>query len=181
VFSNVTIGNNDLSPFLPGTHQALGCCSAGAGFDYASGLGSPNLAILANLASALQPPLASVGVSVPRQRPLKSRSLKARVSCSRACLLGAYANIAIGRDRTFTVRANTFVVRSRGQKTVKLYVLRRKGRKTVTLRFSGSEARRIRAGVRAHKAVYAYVYGVIVDSGGNVEVASRAHRLRIRG
>ncbi len=168
VFSDVTIGSNDLSPFLSSTHQSLGCCSAGPGFDYASGLGSPNLTALAGLATLLQPRLASVGVSLPGQRPLARRALLARLSCSRACLVGAYADIEIGRARPFQVRSDS-------------HVLRGKGRKTVELSLSRDHVRRIRAGLRAHKRVYAYVRGVIVDSGGNVEVTSRAHRLRIRG
>jgi subtilase family serine protease len=168
VFSDVTTGNNDLSPFLPGTHQSLGCCNAGVGFDYASGLGSPNLGTLANLAATLQPALASVGVSLPGQRPLARRHLLARLSCSRACLVGAYADIAIGTARPFKVRSAS-------------YVLRHRGRKRVKLGLSGNDVRRIRAGLRSHTKVYAFVRGVIVDSGGNVEVTSAAQRLRIRG
>jgi subtilase family serine protease len=168
VFYDVTLGSNDLSPFLSSTHQSLGCCTAAPGFDYASGLGSPNLSVLANLAAALQPRLASVGVSLPGQRPLARRHLLARLSCSRACLVGAYADIEIGRARPFKIRSES-------------HVLRRKGRKTVQLNLSGGDVRRIRGGLRTHKKVYAYVRGVIVDSGGNVEVTTRAHRLRIRG
>jgi kumamolisin len=166
-FTDVTTGNNDLSPFL-GNHRSLGCCNAGPGFDYASGLGSPNLASLADLASTLQPRLASVGVTLPGQRPLARHHLLARLSCSRACLVGAYAEVAIGKARPFKVRSDSFV-------------LRRKGHKTVKLGLSAPDRRRIRSGLHSHKRVYAYVRGVIVDSGGNVEVTSRAHRLRIRG
>jgi kumamolisin len=41
VFDDVTVGSNDLGPNIPrSNHRPLGCCSAGAGFDEATGWGS---------------------------------------------------------------------------------------------------------------------------------------------
>ena len=53
VISDVVANNNDLGQSLDG--KALGCCTAGPGFDEASGLGSVNLAGLALAAGALVP------------------------------------------------------------------------------------------------------------------------------
>jgi kumamolisin len=169
VFSDITVGSNDMSLAIPGAgNKALGCCSATPGFDEASGLGSPNLGALAGLASTLQPKLASVGLTVPAQRPVAKRRLLARVSCSRACLADSRAVIAIGRSGKITLRSPT-------------YVYHRRARATMKIALSRADVRRIRAGLRAHAKVYAYVVGEIIDSGGNAEVVTSVHRLRIRG
>ena len=82
VFYDVTTNDNDLGPYI-GSHQPLACCAAGPGFDYASGLGSVDLAKFAFAAAGLQPPIAAVGASLPRQRPLALGHLVVRLSCSR--------------------------------------------------------------------------------------------------
>jgi len=164
VFSDVTANSNNLGPYIG--RRVLSCCNAGVGFDYASGIGSVNLASLAFTAAALQPRIASVRVSLPRQRPLSQRHLLAEVSCSGHCFVGAYADVAVGRARPFKVRGGT-------------YRLGRRGRRTITLRLSSGDLRRIHGGLRAHQPVYADIYGVITDSGGNVESRSRGKRLRI--
>ncbi|HEY3727230.1 MAG TPA: S53 family peptidase [Solirubrobacteraceae bacterium] len=166
VFSDVVANDNDLSAYL-GDHAALGCCSAGTGFDYASGLGSVNLSQLVNLAGQVQPPIASVGVSLPRQRPVAKRRLLAKLSCSTRCVVAAYARISVGRARPFKVRSAASV-------------FKRKNHKTVKLKLSKSNLARIRRGLRGHKKVVARVFGVIMDSGGNVERTSLGRTLRIR-
>lgn len=52
-FDDVTRGNNDLAPFLPGAdHRGVGCCRAHRGYDLASGLGSIDLARFAQVAAS---------------------------------------------------------------------------------------------------------------------------------
>ena len=165
VFYDVTANDNDLGPYI-GSHQPLACCSAGPGFDYASGLGSVDLAKLVFAAAGLQPPIAAVGVSLPRQRPFALGHLLARLSCSRHCLVGSFADVSIGRATPFKVRSDTFVFNRRGGRTVKL-------------RFSHGQLRSLHGGLRAHRRISATVYAVIVDSSGNVESTSAGRRLRI--
>ena len=72
VFSDVTTSDNDLGAALS-SHKALGCCAAGPGYDLATGLGGVDLGKLAFLTAGDQAAIASVGVSVGRQRPLAHR------------------------------------------------------------------------------------------------------------
>jgi kumamolisin len=168
VFSDVTVNDNDLSPYL-GSHKALGCCHAGPGFDYASGLGSVNVAAFANVVSLLQPPIALVGVAVPRQsRPVSHRRLLATVSCSAKCVALAYAKVAVGRGRAVQVQSAAVVFKHGNHKTVRLAL-------------SGAKLRRIRAGLRAGEKVVATLFGAVTDSGGNVLSKSRGRTLRLRG
>ncbi len=170
VFSDVTTGDNDIGRYLRiGRGKPLGCCSARPGYDFASGLGSVDLAKLAFLATALQPAVARVGLSLPRrQRPVARHHVLAKVTCSRRCLVEAVAFVSIPRSRVIEISSHT-------------HLLRHRGRRTVVLRLSRKDGRRLRRSLRAHRRIYAVVYGVIVDSGGNVEAISRGHRLRIRG
>jgi kumamolisin len=167
VISDVLGSDNDLGQYLSGgNHQPLGCCSAGPGYDLASGLGSVDLAKLAFLATALQPTIAKVGLSLPPQRPVARHHVLAKLTCSRRCTVAAIATVSIPRSRSFKLSSST-------------HLLRRKGRKTVELSFSRQDLSRLRGGLRAGKRIYATVYGVIVDSGGNIEASSRGQRLRI--
>jgi hypothetical protein len=168
VFSDVVANDNDLSPYI-GDHKTLNCCRAGPGFDYASGLGSVNIAAFANAATLLQPRIPSVGLSLPRQRrPVRHKRLLATVWCSGKCVALAYADISVGRARPFRARSGALVFKGRNHRTVKVAL-------------SGSNLRRIRDGLRAHDKVVATVFGVITDSAGNVEGASAGRTLRIRG
>src|ERR1700761_1562236 len=63
--SDVIAGDNDLGQSITG--KPFGCCTAGPGFDYASGLGSVNVGGLAAIAPTVVPKLVDVGVTVPRQ------------------------------------------------------------------------------------------------------------------
>ncbi|MGH2892503.1 MAG: S53 family peptidase, partial [Solirubrobacteraceae bacterium] len=81
VIADIVANTNDLGSSLIG--RPFGCCTAGPGFDEASGLGSVNLANLAFAAGSLVPPIVNVGLSVPAQRhPVASKHLLASVSCS---------------------------------------------------------------------------------------------------
>jgi hypothetical protein len=164
--SDVIANNNDLGESIAG--KPSGCCSAGPGFDYASGLGSVNVGGLAAIAQTLVPRLVRVGVSVPGQRhPVTSRRLLARVSCSGRCLVGAFTRIQIGRGR------------SRITEKSKAYLLRSAGRKTVTIAFSPSTLRRLHDALGRRQRVTATVYGAVLDPTGIVEGQTRGIRARI--
>jgi subtilase family serine protease len=168
VFSDVRSGSNDLGPSIPGgNHRRLGCCTAGPGYDRASGLGSVDLSRLALLALRLQPPVASAGISMPAQRPLARRHLVARLSCSRRCNARAVATIALPGGKTINVGSPR-----------QLFL--RRGRRKVLLRLSKSQVRRIRGAIHGGHAVSAQVTGEVLDSGGNVEGRTRPDVIRIR-
>jgi kumamolisin len=168
VFSDIQSGNNDLGAYLPGGNgRPLGCCSAGPGYDRASGLGSPNLAKLATLALNLQPPIAQAGISVPPQRPVLRRHLIVRATCSRRCLLAVNATVTIAGERSMHVGAPR-------------QLLRRRGRRTFKLTFSAGQLRRLHSALHGHRRIEASIVGEIVDPGGAVEATSHTHTVRIR-
>lgn len=167
VFSDVSGSDNDLGPVLPSGHKKpLGCCAATPGYDLATGLGGVDLGKLAFLAVAVQPAVARVGISVGRQRVLAHRTLVARISCSRRCLVSASATIRVPRARPIRISSQR-------------HLLLGKGSRKVTLHLSRRQARTIRAALHRRRRVYAYVHSVLSDSGNNVEGSSRTHRLRI--
>ena len=167
VISDVVTGNDDLGSSLRG--KPLGCCSAHVGFDYASGLGGVNLTALSAAADGLVARIVSVGLSLPRQRPLASEHVLARVSCSGQCLLGAYARITVGAARSgSTVYSG-------------VAVLRRKGTKLVRIGLSGALRSRLSGQLARHDRITATVYGTILDPGGNIERQTRPQKLRITG
>lgn len=169
VIDDITTNDNDLGPYLPdGNHRPLGCCSAGPGFDYASGLGSVDLDKLAYLATALEPPVASVGLSLPPQRPVSTDQLVAKLSCSRRCVTAAAATVSVAGGRSFAIGSRN-------------HALARGGRVTVRLTFSAAQLRQLTRALAGHRAIYATVVGEVLDSGGNVEARSRPQRLRFTG
>jgi subtilase family serine protease len=164
--SDVIANNNDLGESITG--KPFGCCTAGPGFDYASGLGSVNVGGLAAVAQTLVSPLVRVSVSVPRQgHPVVSRHLLARLSCSGRCLVGAFTRIQLGRSR------------SRITEKSKAYLMRSAGRKTVTIAFSPSTLSRLRDALGRGERVTATVYGAVLDPTGIVEAQTRGVRARI--
>jgi subtilase family serine protease len=168
VFNDIQTGNNDLGAYIPGGNgRPLGCCTAGPGYDRASGLGSPNLAKLAVVAVALEPRIATVGLSVPAQRPVLRRHLIARVSCSRRCLFTVGATLAIQGEKPMTVGAPRQLLRGRGHRTV-------------TLAFSGGQLRRLRSALQHHRRIDARLVGQIIDPSGGVEAVSRPRTIRVR-
>ncbi len=151
VFADVTQFGNDVGLDI-GNHKALGCCTARAGYDEASGLGSVDLTALAAAAVARQPPVATVRVSVPAsQHPVGANAIKATVTCSDQCVTGAYALVSIGRASPFEV--NSSVVR-----------LSRSGSKTLALRFTRKELGRLRAALARGTHVSAKVRGVLFNA-----------------
>jgi kumamolisin len=148
VFDDVTSGSNDIEP----GGVPLGCCSAGVGYDDASGWGSVNITSFAHAAVTSQPPLVDVGLSIPgRQHPLSSGRINAIVSCSAACLLGARASVAVGRDRPFELNSRSFKLAAAG-------------RMTIVLQLSGGQLRTLRSGRSHHDRITATVYGELFDS-----------------
>ena len=169
VFSDVTSSDNDLGAILPsGSKHPLGCCSAGPGYDMATGLGGVDLGKLAFLAVADQPAIATVGVSVRRQRVLARNSLAARLTCSRRCLVAASATITVPGARPIQLASDR-------------HLLLRTGSHAATMHLSTAQARTIRAALGRHRTVIAEVRAVLTESGGNVEATSRPRALRITG
>jgi subtilase family serine protease len=165
VFSDVVTGANDLGPSLTG--KSLGCCSAGPGFDYASGLGSVNLAALSFVASTIVPKIVGVSLSLPGQKPVQRGHLTAKVSCSGRCLLAAYARLALGHSKPFEVFSA-------------IALLKKRGGRTLQLKFSRSQLRRLHGALSHQENITATVFGVILDPGGNIERATRGKKLRIK-
>ena len=166
--SDIRIGNNDIGGYLSvGGHRALGCCRASVGYDRASGLGSLNLARLATLAVALQPRIARIGISLPRQSPAARGHLLAKLTCSRRCLIQAGALVTISGGQPLAVSSSR-------------HLLKGGGRRTVQLSFSRQQLSWLRAALRRHRRVYAFVYGQLSDAGGNPEATTRVHKLRVR-
>ena len=164
--SDLLVGSNDLSSTVFG--RALGCCSAAAGYDQASGLGSVNVGGLANAADALVPRKVSVGLAVPPQhRPLHAQHLLATVSCSGTCLMGAYAKVRIGGALT-TVYSQTHELTTRRRATVKIGL-------------DGPLRKRIRAALGKHRRVTATIFGAIVDASGSVVRHTPGKQLHVTG
>ncbi|MGH2915801.1 MAG: S53 family peptidase [Solirubrobacteraceae bacterium] len=167
VISDVTANGNDLGASISGS--PFGCCTAGPGYDEASGLGSVNIAALALIAAGAVPKIAAVGLTLPTQRhPVASRRLLARVSCSRGCLMGADARIRIGRSRRAISVASP------------MRLLRRAGRYKLAIELDRRVLTTLRRALAGRRAVVATVYGVVYDAGGQIEARTRARRLTIR-
>jgi subtilase family serine protease len=176
VFYDVTAIGNDVGPDIPGNGQLLGCCSAVPGYDTASGWGSVNVAGFAAVAVGTEPRIVDAGLSLPaHQSPVRRREILATVSCSGPCLMGAFADVGIGRSPPFEVDSNVFRLRA-------------KGNETIALRFSAAQLRRLRSALARHVRVAATVHGVLFDptvyavlpdSGGSIQRQTGAKSLRI--
>jgi kumamolisin len=169
VFSDVTSIGNDVGPYVPGGNgQPLGCCSAGAGFDEASGWGSINLANLATVALQVLPAFADVSVAIPRpQRPIHRHALQARLHCSDACAVYSFAVVTIASGGNFTIRSRR-------------YRFRRRASKTVPLTFSPRQERRLRAALGHHR-IDAEVFAVALDARGQIAKVTAGRTIAIRG
>jgi kumamolisin len=164
--SDIISNNNDLGQSISG--KPFGCCTAGPGYDYASGLGSVNVGGLAAIAATLVPKIVRPGLTVPWQHhPVASERLLARVSCSGRCLLGAYARIQLGHTRSRIVAQSN------------AYLLRRAGRRTVQITFAGKTLRQLRTALARGERVTATVYGAVLDPAGTIDSQTRGIRLRI--
>lgn len=168
VFDDVTLGENDVGPFLPGSNgRPLGCCSAKVGYDEASGWGSVNLSTFAQVAASVDPKIVNVKLSLPgHQRPVSQRQLLATVSCSGRCLMGAYAEVGIGRAKPIEVDSN-------------VYLLRSGSHKTISIKLPRAALGKLRTGLSRGSRIVATVYGVTVDAAGAIEKRTGAKRLTI--
>jgi kumamolisin len=167
VFADVTQGGNDVGPFIPGTAEPLGCCTAAIGYDEASGWGSLNLASFAAVAGVLQPKIVNVGLSLPdHQSPIADGKILAEVSCSGPCLLGAVATITVGDSRLPMIVSHVYHLRSRGHKTI-------------AIKIPAGMLGKLRSGLEHDQRIVASVVGAIVDASGNIEKQSPAKRLLI--
>jgi hypothetical protein len=166
VFGDVVSYGNDVGPYIPGDHRPLGCCSAEPGFDRASGWGSVNVATLAPIAVSLQPP--QISLSIPRhQRPVKHRQILARISCTGACRIAAYAVVRIAHKAPFAVQS-------------RVYRLSGAGSKVTPMRFSGKQLARVRAAL-GHRRITATVFGVVIAGRRRVEFQTSGKRLTVVG
>ena len=151
VFDGVSVGSNDVfgpSGGLGGS--PLGCCSADAGFNAASGWGSVNVANFEQQALLAQPPIVDIALSLPgHQHAISSKEIKATVASSGPCLIGAYAEVKIGSAKPFEVDSK--VVR-----------LAAKGSSMLTLKFSKKQLSKLRAA--PHQKRTATVHGVLLNS-----------------
>jgi hypothetical protein len=165
-FRDVTSGDNDIGPFIPEAGRPLGCCTAGPGYDRASGWGSVNLAAFSGLALLLQPP--QIHLSVPgKQHPLKRHEVLVRVSCAGACRVAAYAMVKVDRASPFEADS---AIRN----------LATAGAKTFAIRLSSKRMGAIRAGLRRHKKVVATVYAVVITGRRTVQFRSGGIQIRIK-
>ena len=167
VFGDVTRFSNDVGPYIPGNGQPLGCCTAGPGYDGASGWGSVNVSSFATVALADQPAIVAVGLRLPGgQRPVASHRILATVSCTGGCVMGAYAVVTIGHSRPFSAYSD-------------LYHLSTASQKTIPIRFSPGQLNSLRSALRRHRAISAGVVGAIIDAGGNIERRTATRHLTI--
>lgn len=160
LFNDVTRVGNDVGPFLPGGRGPLGCCTAHAGYDEASGLGSVAMAELEQVAAAVEPHrLGNVDVSVPsHQHPLSRNVLELRISCSQAC--DAIGDVVVQPME-------------KGARVLEIYSSRfhltRRGSKTVRLRFTSAQLRYLRSARAHHHTIKAIAYGVLTSPAGRFE------------
>jgi kumamolisin len=154
VFSDVTVGNNDVFPFVHGG-GALGCCSATPGFDDASGWGSVNVANFAQQALSAEPAPVAISLAVPAgQHLLSSHRVTAAVTCSSTCLAGAYTVVTIGRGR------HAHVLEADSKTTS----LASAGSASLVMNLSGRQLSKINAGRRHGKPIAATVTGVLFNN-----------------
>jgi subtilase family serine protease len=168
VFYDVTSGSNDIGPYIAGSGgAALGCCTAAAGYDEASGWGSVAIAGLAQQALALVPKAISFSLALPKhQRPVAHRELLATVSCSDACAIGAFAQVTVGSAKPFTVQS-------------KLFHLGSKGSKTIAVPFSAGQVRTLRSGLSRHRKIVATLHGALIDQLGDIQQNTGGKKLRV--
>ncbi len=165
VFSDVLSFANDVGPFIAGNHKPLGCCTAGPGFDRASGWGSVNLRGLAAAAVLLTPP--RLGLSLPRpQHPVKRGAVLATLSCSAACRAGAFADIRIGSSKPFRISSTSVSLIDAGQATV-------------PVPFGPKHMRQVRTALSHRRSVSATVFGVLFGAGTHVTRRTPGKKLAI--
>ena len=168
VFGDIASGSIDLGPYIPGGDGLpLGCCTATAGYDDATGWGSVSIGAFATQALTMVPNMIKFSLALPRhQRPLARHELIADVTCSAACSIGAFAVVTIGKKTSFTT-------------TSKAYGQRSKGRKAIPVKFSKAQQRTLRSAAAHHRKIVATVYGVLIDTLGEIQNHTRGQKLAI--
>lgn len=157
MFNDVTRVGNDIGPFLPGSGgHALGCCTAGPGYDEASGWGSVNVAafeqVIEQLAPGLPPQLGRVVFKVPTgQHPIKTGSVITRVSCPQACSVFAEVDVAVGSGRSFHDHS-------------RIYRFPTAGSKLILIRFTARQTLRLRAALARHKQIVATGWAALTEN-----------------
>jgi kumamolisin len=166
-FYDVSAGSNDVGPYIQADQQSLGCCTAAAGFDEASGWGGINLYALSQAALAAEPVLAQVTMKLPGgQRPYAAKGIYVQVSCSGACDMGAYARVTVPGGTTFTDYASLVHVDGPSSRRLKIP-------------FTGAQLRELNTALKDRRHVIAVVAGAIFDAAGNVERHAPPHTLKI--
>ena len=167
VFSDVTIGSNDIGPSIGG--GSLGCCTAGHGYDDASGWGSVNLQGFEAAALAAQPAIVSVSLAVPPgQHPVQAKQIQTTVTCTGKCLAGAFATISIAHVKPFKVYSNP-------------HPLQAAGSVAAPIALQGSALKALRLALRDHLTISASIVGAIIDVAGNIERRTPPQVIAITG
>lgn len=167
VVDDVTQGSNDVGPFIRSDGDPLGCCTAGVGFDEASGWGGIDLARFAADAQAAQGKLAAVTMVVPsRQHPLAAHGLIVKVRCNASCDASVRAKVAIEHRARFTDYSPLINIRARTTATVKII-------------FTSAQQSSLAADATRHRRATLAVTTAIVDPSGNVEHQSATVTLPI--
>ncbi len=172
VFDDVTSGSNDVGPFTRPSQQPLGCCSARAGYDQASGWGGVNLQGFANAALAAVKPLANLTAHLPGgQKPAQLGVIRVWVHCSAACAMGAYARVTVHRAGGATTVFTDYATPVRFAAAA--------GR-TLTIALSTPQRNEVATALFARERVTAAVAGAVI-SGGAVARHSAPLALAITG
>ncbi len=155
IFRDVTAIGNDIGPWIPGSEgQPVGCCTAGPGFDAASGWGSVNLAAFdaAALRSAHSAP--DISLTLPaHQHPVAVHAIFARVRCSAPCRAYVSGNVVLSRTAGVGVRSAPRRFRVAGSQLLRIPL-------------SASLVGRLRAAERAHHDTYTELFAIALDAQG---------------
>ncbi|MGI8572462.1 MAG: S53 family peptidase [Solirubrobacteraceae bacterium] len=155
VYSDVQQFGNDVGSYI-GNRQALGCCAAGPGFDEASGWGSVDLASLDRIALQMQVPFSNVSLKfLHHQRPIKRQRLSLRLACGGPCTAYGLGYVTIRGGHSFEVRTREYSFTTNGSKIV-------------TVKFTPRQEQWLRSGLRNHHTIEAEIFGVALDSRGQV-------------
>jgi len=162
--ADVITGTNDISASLFG--RSLGCCTATTGYDQASGVGSINIASLANVAEASVPKQTTISITVPKQKkPVASDHFQLTVSCSRECLMGALAKVQIG-SRTRSAYS-------------KSYVLIKSKSRSIRIGLSGPLREKMAQALAKHHKVTATFYGAVVAPSGAIVTKTPGKKITV--
>jgi subtilase family serine protease len=169
VYNDVTAYGNDVGPYIPGGNgEPLGCCTAGPGFDEASGWGSIDLPNFALAAKAALPKFGDVSVQfVKPQHPVAAHQLKVGVHCTQPCVGIVEAGVEIGNK----------VIASLESKLVRIA---HKGTKVVGVKFPGGVESKLRKALAHHKRITIRMLGAAVDSRGNIAKVTAVRSLTVK-